>query len=234
MPLTGLKISLNEYKRLIEKDINRAKKDSIYGGLLDNLSKLTDMTQKYYTYNADGKYPTLYAKDYKDLIKVYSALAKSCNDFLDNDRKKDRLEEKRVNIIKNLFSCVQKDLKGLVKTDKEKPLTLSDIVKEARVKTVDLSDKKLGRVGGALSSRIPLKSASGVEGFFTKKVVFDYDGSFQDIMDKLDKDLPEVFRKGFQSKKSREYFFNNLVMFRDLDLNSPDKEIKENSSNIKE
>ena len=117
MPLTGLKISLNEYKRLIEKDINRAKKDSIYGGLLDNLSKLTDMTQKYYTYNADGKYPTLYAKDYKDLIKVYSALAKSCNDFLDNDRKKDRLEEKRVNIIKNLFSCVQKDLKGLVKAE---------------------------------------------------------------------------------------------------------------------
>ena len=229
MPLTGLKISLNEYKRLIEKDINRAKKDSIYGGLLDNLSKLTDMTQKYYTYNADGKHPTLYAKDYKDLIKVYSALAKSCNDFLDDDRKKDRLEEKRVNIIKNLFSCVQKDLKGLVKTDKEKPLTLSDIVKEARVKTVDLSDKKLGRVGGALSARIPLKSASGVEGFFTKKVVFDYDGSFQDIMDKLDKDLPEVFRKGFQSKKSREYFFDNLVMFRDLDLNSPDKEIKENS-----
>ena len=169
MANTNLKISIKEYIRLVEEDSKRAKDGSVYGNLLKNLSDLTDIAQKYYTSDADGKYPTLSAEDYDKLIKGYTTLANSCNEFLKEDRSKNRLETSRINIIKRLASYVGKDLTGLINADKEKQATLSDIVKESRVKTVDLTGKDLGRVGGALSSRIPLKSSSDTEGFLQRK-----------------------------------------------------------------
>lgn len=172
MPISEIKISMKEYKRLVEEDAKKAGKGTIYGNLLSHLSQLTDMTQHYFTYNSEGKQPVLKEKDYDKLIKCYTELAKDCREFLAKDRVKNKLEDKRVNMIKRLVSCIGKDIHGLVDADKTKENTLSDIIKDASTKTVDLTDKKLGSVGGALNNRIPLKSTSGREGFFTKKSTF--------------------------------------------------------------
>ena len=169
MAITNFNVSMNEYMRLVEEDYKKAEKDSVYGGLLQHLSELSNMMKQYTTKNANGEEPKLSETDYKKLIDAYTAVAKDCKEFLSEGRSKNRLENRRLNMMKRLSSYVEKDLRGLVEADRTKDATLSDVVRESRVKTVDLTGKSLGHVGGALSNRIPLKSTSGIEGFFTKK-----------------------------------------------------------------
>lgn len=229
MHISNLKISINEYKRLVDEDIKKAGADTVYGSFLAHLSQLTAMTQYYFEDNAEGRHPAIDEKGYDNLIKCYSELAKDCNQFLAEDREKSKLEKKRINIVKRLASYIGKDMKGLVRADRTKKHTLSEIIKEARTKTIDLSGKKLGKVGGALSSRIPLKSSSGTEGFFTQKVVFNYDETLQDIMKKFASELPEALRRGLEDKRKLDNCLNTFVMYSDLDLDSPDEEVREES-----
>ena len=227
MALTNLKISLTEYKRLVAEDSKKAKNGSVYGNLLKNLSDLTESVQRYYTYNEDGKYPTLTAKDYDKLIKEYSALTNSCNEFLKENRSKNSLEISRINIIKKLTLSAWKDLSGLINADKQKQATLSDIVKESRVKTVDLTGKNLGRVGGMLSSRIPLKGSLGTEGFFTKKATFDYKSGRERVINQLNQLLPEPFISEFKKKDIAEDFLYSFQIIPKADIDSENLEIKE-------
>ena len=102
MHISHLKISINEYKRLVDEDIKKAGADTVYGSFLLHLSQLTAMTQYYFEDNAEGKHPFLDEKGYDNLIKFYSELARECNEFLAEDREKSRLEKKRINIVKRL------------------------------------------------------------------------------------------------------------------------------------
>ena len=65
-----------------EEDSKKANSNSVYGKMLQNLSSLTEMMQKYFSVDKDGKEPKLSPDDYKKLIEGYSKLAESCNDFL--------------------------------------------------------------------------------------------------------------------------------------------------------
>ena len=129
---TKVKLSLNEYKRLIAEDAQKAKKDSVYGKLLKNLKNLTDLIQEYFESGNDGKQPILTKEDYKKLTDSYTALYNSCNEFLSDEKNKTRMEKTRINIIKHINACIKKDVTELVNADKSKKLTLSDIVKNAR------------------------------------------------------------------------------------------------------
>ena len=105
MPITNFQISMNEYLRLVAEDAKKAEEGTIYGTLLKDLSAFTEKMMTYYP--ADGENPKILTdKDYDDLIKDYTALAKDCENFLSADHDKNRLENKRVNIIKNLSSCI--------------------------------------------------------------------------------------------------------------------------------
>ena len=222
MPETNIKMSMNEYKRLIAEDAQKAIKDSIYGKLLENLKDLTDMTQQYFENSAGGKQPILTPEDYKKLIDSYTALYKSCSEFLADDKNKTRMEKKRINIIKHLNTCIKKDVKELVNADKTKELTLSDVVKNARTKVVDLGVKELKTEGGVLSNRIPLSTSTGVKGFFTKKEVF----SFKDICrDELEKHKT-AFPQKFQEALSEFEFSDKNIRFlvKDQKLEFPYKE----------
>ena len=198
MPITNFQISMNEYMRLVEEDAKKAEEGTIYGTLLKNLSAFTEKMMAYFP--ADGEKPKILRdKDYDDLIKDYTALAKNCENFLSADHVKNRLENKRVNIIKKLSSCIEQDLGGLIAADRTKNLTLSEVVKESRTRIVDLTGQDLSHVGGALSSRIPLKSTSGVEGFFTEKVVNESAAAYNEVLDRIPKILPSEFLDAYNN-----------------------------------
>ena len=199
MPVTNVKISMNEYMRLVAEDTKKAEGNPIYSKLLKDLSELAGMMQYYFKTDDAGNAPILHEEDYKKLIETYSKLAEDCNMFLKEDRNKNRLENKRIDMITKLSSCVAQDLRGLLKADTTKEVTLSDVVKEARTKTIDLTDKKLGREGCSLSDRIPLKSASGVEGFFTKKSVYEYNNAFGKILERIPNILPPEYLEEYNN-----------------------------------
>ena len=120
MALTNFKISMSEYKRLVEKDAKMAGDGTVYGIFLSNLFNLTNLTEKYFTRDENGNLPILKAEDYKSLIDSYIKLGESCNKFLGEDHPKNKLENKRVHMIKQLSKYIGKDLQGLIKADKEK------------------------------------------------------------------------------------------------------------------
>ena len=200
MALTNFKISMSEYKRLVEKDAKMAGDGTVYGIFLSNLFNLTNLTEKYFTRDENGNLPILKAEDYKSLIDTYIKLGESCNKFLGEDHPKNKLENKRVHMIKQLSKYIGKDLQGLIKADKEKSYTLSDVVEKARMKTVDLKNAKLSRVGGNISSRIPLKTASGTKGFFTKKSEFNFKEEQVRVFNKYSNLLPDPY-----DEKVKEY-----------------------------
>ena len=218
---TNVKMSMNEYKRLIAEDAQKAEKDSVYGKLLENLKKLTDMTQKYFENGDDGKQPKLTAKDYKELTDSYTALHNSCNEFLADDKNKTRMEKKRIGIIKRLNSYIKKDVEELVNADKTKEYTLSDVVKKARTKVVDLSGKELKTEGGVLSNRIPLVTSTGVKGFFTKKEVFAFNNLCRDELEKHKSAFPQKFQDALAGFEFNDENIQDLVS--DLKLDFPYK-----------
>ena len=73
MALTNFKISMSEYKRLVEKDAKMAGDGTVYGIFLSNLFNLTNLTEKYFTRDENGNLPILKAEDYKSLIDSYGA-----------------------------------------------------------------------------------------------------------------------------------------------------------------
>lgn len=227
MPISNLKISMNEYMRLVEEDRKKAESGSVYGKLLDNLSNLTEMMQTYFSLDQSGKAPILSPGDYDKLIKGYSEMAKSCNDFLAEEHVKNRLEGRRINMIKRLTTYVEKDLKGMVSADRTKKATLSDVLKEARTRTVDLTGKNLGRIGGSLSNRIPMKNASGTEGFFTKRVDFDYETTREELLNRLAQILPSPFKETFENEAKANSFLMAFEMFQGIDIHSEDSERSE-------
>lgn len=204
MPINNLKISMTEYKRLIEEDSNNAQNSPVYRELLDNLSELAEMMQEYFEYDRDGNAKLLSGNDYNKLIKGYSKLAKSCNNFLAEGHDKNRLEKKRVNMIKQLQGYVGKDLRGLIRADRTKHVTLYDVVKNARIITVDLTGKELKEKGNMQSSRIPLKTSSGIKGFFTKKEVFVFADACRKTLDKYRNLLPNEFSEVLSHTMSDE------------------------------
>ena len=228
MPITKFQISMNEYMRLVAEDAKKAEEGTIYGTLLKDLSAFTEKMMTYYP--ADGENPKILTdKDYDDLIKDYTALAKDCENFLSADHDKNRLENKRVNIIKNLSSCIEQDLRGLIAADRTKNLTLSEVVKESRTRVVDLTGQDLSHVGGALSSRIPLRSTSGVEGFFTEKVVNESAAAYNEILERIPKILPPEFLDAYNKKDGKEAFLKALWENPVEDLYSRNRHIRNES-----
>ena len=228
MPITKFQISMNEYMRLVAEDAKKAEEGTIYGTLLKDLSAFTEKMMTYFP--ADGENPKILTdKDYDDLIKDYTALAKDCENFLSADHDKNRLENKRVNIIKNLSSCIEQDLRGLIAADRTKNLTLSEVVKESRTRVVDLTGQDLSHVGGALSSRIPLRSTSGVEGFFTEKVVNESAAAYNEILERIPKILPPEFLDAYNKKDGKEAFLKALWENPVEDLYSRNRHIRNES-----
>ena len=227
MPITNFKISMNEYMRLVAEDAEKAEKRPIYGKLLTDLSKFAAMMQEYFSVNEDGKTKILDEDDYKKLIDGYTALAKDCNEFLSADHDKNRLESKRVNMITKLSTCVGQDLRGLLNADRTKKLTLSDVMRESRTRTVDLTGKNYSRVGGMLSNRIPLKGTLGTVGFFTKKSTFDYNSGREHIIKQLNQLLPEPFIGEFQKKDVAEDFLYGFQMIPKAEIDSDNLGIRE-------
>ena len=228
MPVTNFKISMNEYMRLVAEDAKKAEGSPIYSKLLKDLSELAAMMQGYFKTNAEGKAPILSPDDYKKLIRGYSAVAEDCNKFLADDHDKNRLETQRINVITRLSSYVGKDLRGLLKADQTKEATLSDVVEAARTKTVDLTGKDLGFVGGAQNSRIPLKSTYGAEGFFTKKNMLNYQSAIDRVKGRFREILPSEFTMGLQDESSAREFFDSLETIPAMNNDSPVAELKEN------
>ena len=228
MPVTNLQISMNEYQRLIAEDREKAKKREVYGKLLKDLSELVEMMPDYFVVNEAGKARSLKDDDYIKLITGYSKLKESCVQFLSEKHDRNRMENQRINMITRLSVYVEKDLKGLQEANRNKNLTLSDVVKGARTRIVDLTGQSLDSIGGGLSSRIPLKTPGGTEGFFAKKYVYNVNAPFYEIMKRIQEVLPKEFLSVYNSG-GEQSFLGELSSCGEVNIHSKNDKVKEKS-----
>lgn len=140
--------------------------------------------------------------EYRALAAQYNLVQEKCRDFIKSDKFND-YEKEHKGIVEEIMSVVGKDIKALDRCDPKNPGTLSEIMEKSRSHTIVL--KNVNTVGGALSSRIPLKTAGGKRGFFTPMSIYNKDKEWAECVEKHKtafKDFPDEFKQRLEQLKT--------------------------------
>ena len=93
-----------------------------------------------------------------------------------------------------------KDLKEIRMYDSNSLKALSQVISKAGTYTVVLNKDDIRTVGGALSSRIPLKTANGKKGFFTANKVFNHDEKWKENIEDFEARFKFGWEKSFRQR----------------------------------
>ena len=132
-----------------------------YEAVCTSLEKLITITK-----NLNNPEIQMSPQSFNELKAEYKSVLKECNNFLKTDEKQiSSYEMSRKDIVKDIARVLFKDMKVLETCNPLEPGSLSEIIGKSRSYTISLKGDDIKKVGGALSSRIPLKTASGKKGF---------------------------------------------------------------------
>ena len=127
--------------------------------------------------------------EFTQLKEYYQNVQTACQSYFDANVTLNSFEQSRQGIVKGISRLMTKDMAVLDKCNPKEPGSLSEIIGRSRSHTIVLKGDVIHRVGGALSSRIPLKTPSGKKGFFTPTSTYNMDkewiGQIDKHMDKL-------------------------------------------------
>ena len=162
---------------------------------------LDEKMDGYSTPDKDGKYPTVDEKGKEALltaIRETAAAGEVFKTFL--DEKKVSKDPNLPNLVTNLENMLSNDFDALSVYDPGKEqMTLQEIQQDAKTQVVDLRGVKLGKLGNAQSSRLPMTvvDASGRSrrGVFTKKTEAHMVKPFQEMIKSVKND-PRVPEEG--------------------------------------
>lgn len=213
---TKIKENMNYYNRVLNRDASRVQ-DGAYKEVLDKLRILMEKTEELYRPDEQGHYRQMTENGYQSLVSSYQDMEKACSDYFGDSREKKDLDKSRAHIVKRLQGYVRKDLSCLEKLEKDHLPSLPDAIRQARTAQIDLTGKTLTTIGGAQSKRIPLKSSSGKTGFFTEKVGYNKQKSWEELIDGVLPKIPEHFREDFMglryNKSSRNDFLRLMTRY---------------------
>ena len=211
MPKTNLQRKVSYYERVIKeyKDSPLSKK---YEAVCTSLEKLITITK-----NLNNPEIQMSPQSFNELKAEYKSVLKECNNFLKTDEKQfSSYEMSRKDIVKDIARVLFKDMKVLETCNSLEPGSLSEIIGKSRSHTVALKGDDIKKVGGALSSRIPLKTASGKKGFFTPKSTYNHDKKWMEEIDKhieILKKFPEVDLNRLEAIKTNEKWIDTFCKY---------------------
>ena len=169
MAKTNLQRKASYYDRVINEAKN-SKHSQLYKGVCEVLEPLVALSNEL---KDPGRKMT--TEQYEALVTNYNTALLKCKEYIDKKEEFNSFEKDRMNIIQELGSLLYKDMKALRAFDPLHPGTLSEVMEKSRTHTVELKREDIKTVGGALSSRIPLKMKDGKKGFFTPKKTYNLD-----------------------------------------------------------
>ena len=178
MPKTNLQRKTSYYERII-KEAKESLHAEHYKNVCTALEPLIALSTQLKESNKK-----LTPDEHKNLVQNYTSVLTACKEYNDKQNEFDDFEKSRMKIIQELGTVLTKDLKTLKSANPKELGTLSEIVEKARTYTVEINSNEIKTVGGALSSRIPLKTTNGKKGFFTPKKIFDQSAKWKEQVEK--------------------------------------------------
>ncbi len=211
MPKTNLQRKASYYERVIKeyKDSAFSKK---YEAFYTSLKKLVATSK-----NLNNPEIQMTPQSFNELKDNYKSVLKECSKYLKTDETKfDSFEKSQKGIVKDIARVLYKDMKELASCDPKEPGSLSEILSRSRSYTVSLKSDGIKKVGGALSSRIPLKMSNDKKGFFTPKSTYNHEKEWVEEIDKhieIFKKFPNVNLKRLEDLKTNEKLIDKFCKY---------------------
>lgn len=178
MSQTNIEKKVSYYERIIAEG-KKSPHSSKYVDVCTALEKLVTLSK--ILNKADAM---MSPEAFEELNRNYRDVQKACRDYLEAEKEFSPFEKSRKSIIQDISHVIDKDMGVLEKCDPMEPGTLAEIISKSRSHSIVLKGDDIKTVGGALSSRIPLKTPTGKRGFFTPKSIYNQDKQWNEMIDK--------------------------------------------------
>lgn len=200
MAKTSLQKKLSYYDKLIA-DSKNSPLAGKYGKVCSTLEELVTLSKK-----LNKPEINMTPDDFANLTSKYQLVQQACNEFL-GEKSQNSFDKSYAVIVKNIANVLNRDIKTLEQCNSKEPGSLSDIIKKSRTHMVHIKKRDIQTEGGALSQRIPIKTNSGVKGFFTAKVTYNIDKKWSEEIDKFTDRFgafSETYKKNLEKLKTNE------------------------------
>lgn len=181
MPKSNLQRRKSYYERIIEEGM-KSPYDGPYKEVCTELSALIAISDK-----LKGPDHILKPEEVTELREKYDAILLKCDNYLKNGKEFNGFEKSRIPIVTEISNMIKKDIRELRAYDPKSLRTLSEVIGKARRHTIVLDEYEARTMGGALSSRYPVKTIDGRKGFFTRNKSFNLDDKWKSKIEEVER-----------------------------------------------
>jgi len=167
-----------------------------YSDLRKAMAELQEKLKFWCKPDEKGKYPVPNDEELQLLKKQYDNCFWLASQLL-NEEGEAKAKAEEFEYAVNVQRLLNRDINAFRFADKG--MTIPEIMKESRIKTVNVNNKKIERIGNHLSSRMILSIVNNqgkkVKGYFTERQFANKDKARQTEVDKLAKLYPEYLEQ---------------------------------------
>ena len=208
MPKTNLQRQESYYERII-KESKKSPLTPQYQAICQALEPLVKLSKK--LNNPEVK---MSETEFTQLQKCYQNVQTACKSYFEANVELSTFEKNRQGVMEGISRVITKDMNMLGKCNPKEPGSLSEIIGRSRSHSIVLNGDSIQKVGGALSSRIPLKTPSGKKGFFTPSSTYNMDKEWTEQINKhMDKLSSFVDKSKLEKLKTDPEFIHQFCVY---------------------
>ena len=183
MAKTALQRNTLLYEKII-KEAENSPHEKNYNNVCAKLKKLVEISNRLKSEKAK-----INPEQYKKLTESYEKVKNACDEYFERKDSFSEFEQMRAVIFQDISKVLEKDINVLKSFNPQNPISLSEVLEKSRTHKIVLDSSKLQTVGGALSSRRPIRTNDGRKGFFTPITIYNQDEKWAEKL----KDYEEIF-----------------------------------------
>ena len=183
MAKTALQRNTLLYEKII-KEAENSPHEKNYNNVCAKLKKLVEISNRLKSEKAK-----INPEQYKKLTESYEKVKNACDEYFERKDSFSEFEQMRAVIFQDISKVLEKDINVLKSFNPQNPISLSEVLEKSRTHKIVLDSSKLQTVGGALSTRRPIRTNDGRKGFFTPITIYNQDEKWAEKL----KDYEEIF-----------------------------------------
>ena len=183
MAKTALQRNTLLYEKII-KEAETSPHEKNYYDVCEKLKKLVVISNR-----LKSEKVKINPVQYKQLTESYEKVKNACDVYFAKKDQFSEFEQMRAVIFQDISKVLEKDINVLKSFNPQNPISLSEVLEKSRTHRIVLDSSKLKTVGGALSSRSPIRTNDGRKGFFTPITIYNQDEKWAEKI----KDYEETF-----------------------------------------
>ena len=183
MAKTALQRNTLLYEKII-KEAENSPHEKNYNAVCAKLKKLVAISNR-----LKSEKVKINPEQYKQLTESYEKVKNACDEYFAGKDSFSEFEQMRAVIFQDISKVLEKDINVLKSFNPQNPISLSEVLEKSRTHKIVLDSSKLQTVGGALSTRRPIRTNDGRKGFFTPITIYNQDEKWAEKL----KDYEEIF-----------------------------------------